>query len=154
MKFNDLDIKQRLERRIITKDGCWITDFSLDSQGYSSMQYNNKRFLIHRLSYILYIGDIPKGLLVCHKCNNKRCINPDHLYAATQSQNVKDAYKDGLINYRRGENHHYTKLSDKEVIEIRKLYKLGGTSHRKLGKLFNVSGCTIGKIINNLSRKI
>lgn len=52
--------------------------------------------LAHRAAWRLWRGQIPQGKLVCHKCNNPRCVNPNHLYIATNGQNIKDAWRDGL----------------------------------------------------------
>ena len=65
--------------------------------GYGLRTVGGKRWVAHRYAYFQKHGLIPDGLLVCHRCNNKPCVNTDHLYLATNQQNILDAFRDGLI---------------------------------------------------------
>lgn len=67
-------------------------------RGYGERTVSGKKWLAHRYAYFAKHGPIPDGLLVCHRCNNKGCINVDHLYLATNQQNTQDAVRDGLFN--------------------------------------------------------
>jgi HNH endonuclease len=78
-------------------DGCWIWTAARKPNGYGELVVQQRRWYAHRYSYQLAFGDIPSGMLVCHRCNNKPCVNPSHLYVGTYSQNMLDAFKDGLI---------------------------------------------------------
>ena len=73
----------------------------------------------HRLAWEKANGPIPEGMCVCHRCNNKPCVNAEHLYLATSRQNTIDAYRDGLITPAVGERHSQSKLTEAEVLEIR-----------------------------------
>ena len=65
--------------------------------GYGQMTVGGKRWLAHRYAYVRAKGEIPSGLFVCHRCNNKGCVNVDHLYLGNASINTRDAHRDGLI---------------------------------------------------------
>ena len=79
------------------KFGCWIWVGCSDKKGYGSVcRASYGEGLAHRLSWVFHKGEIPNGLHVCHRCNNPSCVNPEHLYLATNSENIKDAWRDGL----------------------------------------------------------
>lgn len=81
--------------RKITKDSkeCWV--FTSKSKHYVSFNFKNKIMGAHRASYLLFIGKIPKGKLVLHLCDNKKCVNPDHLTIGTAQDNTNDMISKG-----------------------------------------------------------
>jgi ribosomal protein L37AE/L43A len=78
-------------------NGCWEWNGVTDDRRYGQVRIDGKARLAHRLVYASFCGEVPDGMLVAHRCNNKRCVNPKHLYLATPSQNMLDANRDGLI---------------------------------------------------------
>lgn len=70
--------------------GCWEWQGTMFSQGYGALSVRGKNRYAHRVSYTLHKGPIPPGLVIDHECKNTRCVNPDHLRAVTQRQNVID----------------------------------------------------------------
>lgn len=81
---------ERIERsRTVTPSGCWETPF-LPSKAYPSLKIEGRHVLVHRIAYEHYVGPIEKGLCVCHRCDNPRCHNPDHLFLGAYLDNVHD----------------------------------------------------------------
>lgn len=106
----------------------------------------------HRLSWELHNGPIPPGLVVCHKCDNPPCVNPDHLFLGTQGDNLRDRDAKGKHNVRlhpeleRGERNPNSRLSAVQISEIRRL--ASDNSQRGLGRMFGVSGTQIRRILS------
>ena len=147
------DYDQKLIRRFFSKvdikreNDCWNW---LANQtkiyGYGRFRCN-KMELAHRISYILKYGKISNDILVCHICNNKLCINPNHLFLGTWQDNMND-----MINKKRsltGEKHFNSKLTWKIIRKIREEYSKNETTYYKLSKKYNISDTVIGYIINN-----
>ena len=98
--------------------GCWLWTGSVRNvKGYGSIRVDLVVQCAHRLSYKLFRGPIQHGLHVCHRCNVKACVNPDHLYLGTNAQNMADATRDGLRP--RGERNGKTKFTEEDVRAIR-----------------------------------
>ena len=100
-------------------DDCWNYKKSLRrGYGHFSMTHDTARSA-HRFAWLITSGEIPDGMYVCHKCNNKSCCNPAHLYLADDKQNRSDAVRDGL--YAVGERNGLSKLTEQKILEIRAL---------------------------------
>jgi len=85
------------ERYAINEEtGCWEWNGKLLA-GYGVFRWNSKQQKAHRASYEQYKGAIPDGYFVCHSCDNPKCVNPDHLWVGTQSDNIKDAVRKGRV---------------------------------------------------------
>jgi hypothetical protein len=104
----------------------------------------------HRLSYEIHNGEIPKGMLVCHTCDNRKCVNPSHLFLGTHLENSQDMVK--KQRNCKGENTHSHKLTNEDVEKIRSL-RNQGKFYRELSEIFNVSKSVVRKICLKLSWK-
>lgn len=126
--------------------GCWEWVAGKDTHGYGQMKINGRKRLAHRVSYELYRGPIPDGILVCHDCDNPACINPDHLFLGTQTENMADMMSKGRGRKARlkGEDHSQAKLTESDVVAI--LSAKGLVSQVALADQYGVSPSQIGNI--------
>jgi hypothetical protein len=127
---------------------CWEWRAS-KTKGYGKILHDGILCYAHRVAFELRYAHKP-SLLILHKCDNKKCVRPDHLYEGTCSDNTRDAYARGLIdrmhaNRPRGSSHGNAKLSPADVIEIRSCARYRG-SQRDLALRFGVSASLIKQI--------
>lgn len=115
----------------VDSNGCWVWNLTPDKDGYGTLKYKNKsKFYAHRAAYELAIGPIPEGLLVLHKCDNRLCINPEHLYIGTHEDNMRDVRE---RNRRKGDKSGNRKLTQEQVNEIRASKDNNGVLGRRYG---------------------
>ena len=105
--------------------GCWLWTGYTSGKGYGLWDGGESR-RAHRQSYELHCGGIPTGLCVLHRCDVRLCVNPDHLFLGTRSDNNRDMVAKG--RWQHGENHYRAKLTEEKVLEIRREHSLGVAS--------------------------
>jgi hypothetical protein len=141
-----LSIESRLQKHIKKLDGCWVFTGSLDKDGYGVFNYGRgKQVRAHRMSYEFYISQIPKGYLVCHKCDNPSCINPSHLFLGSHKDNTQDMIKKDRKICLKGSKHHYSKITETDVLAIRQK-RLLGLKLKNIGNEFAISFQTVSSI--------
>ena len=133
-------------------NGCWVWIAFREKDGYGRFKFNGKNIPAHRFSWINTYGEIPKGFLVLHKCDNPPCVNPEHLFLGTQKDNIRDMLIKNRDNYSFGEKHGLSKLKDKYIPEIRNLYKDGNTI-KYIAGVYEVSLMAIHRIIKGRAWK-
>lgn len=127
--------------------GCWTWTASTAGKGYGQLRIPGTRRNIyaHRFSYELHHGPIPTGLLVCHTCDNPRCVNPKHLFLGTEEANLQDmAAKDRHLY---GERNNQHKLTEKQVHEIHDIAATGATQ-REIANMYGIGQMTVCRILN------
>src|SRR4051812_46948926 len=116
-----MNMSEKLYSLIDKTDSCWLWTGQLGTAGYGKFNYGGKRWTAHRASYQIHIGDLPPvepGAKCCvlHRCDNPRCVNPNHLFLGSQADNMRDkAEKGRAIGAHSGEKHHCAKLTRAQV---------------------------------------
>lgn len=146
-----VELKKRITYKIDKKTGCWEWSGSNNGNGYGRVSHNGKYICAHRGSYIVNVGPIPKGLLVLHKCDNRMCVNPDHLFLGTHKDNCHDMYKKGRQAFRKGEKNGMSKLKERDIIDIRKMRGNNDNTYtyKDIATIYNVSDRCIRAVIHN-----
>mgnify|MGYP002869105176 CR=1 FL=1 len=99
-----------------------------------------------RASWLLAYGDVPDGLIVCHRCDNPPCVRPSHLFLGTVADNQRDMALKRRSTW--GANNRWAKLDDDTVVVIRTAYAEGGWSYRALGAKYGVHLSTVEHLVN------
>lgn len=137
--------------------GCWNWLGAKNSGGYGNFKvgsYNAQP--AHRVSYELKNGPIPKGLYVCHKCDNRLCVNPSHLFLGTAKDNMQDASDKGRLKRGDGQLSSKLKNADIEAITLSlspAKYGRGAIQQYKIAAKFGVSQALISRIQNGKAWK-
>lgn len=146
MNANDIDVDDFLAK--FSPNGvssCWIWNGAVTGRGYGVLGSNrSNRFLAHRFSYIHFIGDIPDGMYVCHRCDNPLCVNPCHLFLGSPQDNMDDMVRKGRSV--RGERVSGAKLREVQVREIKQALLVGAPPAREIAARYGVDVSLIHKI--------
>ncbi len=151
------NLEEAFFARVRKTDTCWIwTGGSI--RGYGTLevvQWHGKKkerilYRAHRLSWKIHFGD-PGDLNVCHNCpggDNPLCVNPAHLWLGTQNDNVQDMLQKRRGKFVRGEQHGCAKLTQKQVLAIRRAYGAGYESYKTLAETYGVTKTLIAAIVH------
>lgn len=142
---------KRFWLKVKKSENCWEWTASKRHKGYGAFVWCSNGEVIqgraHRFSWILHHGAIPDGLCVLHKCDNPRCVRPNHLFLGTKADNNRDMKKKGRNvpggtygkdGYQRGENHHAAKLNETQVRAMRN-DRLVGMSYNDISKKYGIA---------------
>ena len=146
--------------------GCWLWKGKIGKNGYGYLAVGHlKSVYAHRVSYEMYRGEIPDGLLVCHTCDVRHCVNPDHLFLGTDLDNNRDMRRKGRgrSNPPRGSLSPCAKVNEEQVRLLRSLYAgpqprrkntiAGKYNQPELAKLFHLSQPQVATILSGRAWK-
>lgn len=148
--------KKRFFNKVQKTSRCWLWTASSNRKGYGQFGVKMGRWKIkyaHRMSYEFFVGKIPKGFLVLHKCDVPLCVNPDHLWIGTHMDNCKDKIKKGRMADTKGQKNGRAILSEDEVRRMRKMYLTGKYSQVELGKFFGIKKSMANRVITKVAWK-
>ena len=120
--------------------GCWLWTGSKNSSGYGRIRCAGKEWRVHRLSYTIHTAPIPEGLFVCHACDIRHCVNPEHLFLGTGKDNMRDMKEKGRSNYP-----GYPKVSTEEILAIKR-HIAHKVARNVIMKMFDISSPTYYRI--------
>lgn len=145
---------ERIKGRYLVNEntGCWEWQLYKAAGGYGRITVNKEILYAHRYSYSAYHNIDISGLVIRHKCDNPSCINPAHLVAGTQKENVNDILLRGRRNDPKGENNYRAKFSDFEVEAMRILYEFFGLRNKDCAMAFGMSVTNANQILNYKKR--
>lgn len=162
-------IKDRLLAKVVIEiDGCWLWQGTTNNAGYGTIGLGDRgegKGFAHRVSYEEHVGSIPPGLFVCHRCDVKTCVNPDHLFVGTQQDNLDDAASKGRMlsggNWKaahdssicKGSKHGMAKLTEAEVVEVINSFASSNITKQQLAKQYGVCRATIRNIVTGRNWK-
>lgn len=141
------DLKRFLAKVIEVQSGCHEWQSTLHRDGYGKFWFARKQVQAHRVAYELQVGKIPAGKHVLHKCDNRRCVNPQHLYIGDAKQNVKDMHE-------RCKWYGRMKTQFADVQRIRELYVTGRYTQQQLAGQFGCGQTQISRYVRHEHRAL
>jgi hypothetical protein len=148
-----IPLATRFWSKVLKGDNCWEWQSLKNELGYGEIRQGSSKepkVKAHRVSWEIHFGPIPERMIICHKCDNPSCVNPEHLFLGSFSDNMRDMDSKGRRrkNPVIGERHHRAKLSDKKVTEIRDKFLPFVVTKRQLALEYGVSEITIKNVLS------
>ena len=137
---------ERFMSRVQVSPGCWLWQGELTEKGYGRLVVDGRRHRAHRLSYEIFVGAIPAGMLVCHRCDTPGCVRPSHLFAGSPSDNSRDMWVKG-----RGVGR--SRLDRDDAAEVRRAV-MAGEPKKAIARRLGVAPKTVRDIAQGRTWKI
>jgi hypothetical protein len=133
---------------------CWEWQGQILHNGYGAFAIGDKNLKAHRISYEFFFdADIPNGLCVCHYCDNRKCVNPSHLWLGTHTENMADMNAKGRGRVPRGTERPNAILTEDDVRAIRQRHSTEKVTHVQLAREYGVHDSTIARLVNGQNWK-
>jgi hypothetical protein len=148
-KANSIEsITTRWAEKVIKGEGCWLWSAHIrPDNGYGSFGMRGRTTSAHRASWIIHFGEIPEGLFVLHRCDNRRCVRPDHLFLGTNKDNSDDKIAKGRARHAIGEAASKARLTSGQVAEIRAIFTRSAPKWSAVAKQYGVSSTAVKRIV-------
>lgn len=135
---------------------CWEWKAGLFDNGYGQFKFEGRSTQAHRFAYaFIHGGGLEEWAHICHRCDNRKCCNPHHLFGGSARDNVQDAIQKGrrerAVRGKQGERSNWAKLTEDKVRDIRAQYAKGNVTYEILAKRYGVTSGAIGWIIKRKS---
>lgn len=145
MKIPTLNQKAlaRFNEHVMRGKDCWLWTGAPNGEGYGRIMIDCVRYQAHRIAYLIKHGSIPFGLLVCHKCDVRLCVNPSHLFLGTDADNIKD--RDQKRRQSKGSHRPGAKITEVQAVAIRS----DPRTHRTIAKEYGIATCNVTQIKNH-----
>lgn len=144
------DSEDRFWSQVDKSGNCWLWLGLKSKKRYGRFFHDGFRWQAHRFAYAITYGECPSHLFVCHKCDNPSCVNPDHLFLGTHTDNEADKQSKGRVP--KGENAGRAKITTEDVIRIAALYK-SGTPITDIAAQYSIARQTVSDILKGKSWK-
>ena len=146
-QFDGLTPEQRFWAKVDKTVNCWNWTAGTDAFGYGELSINRKKWRAHRRAWVMVNGAIPNGVCVLHRCDNPACVKPEHLFLGNRLNNAQDRKAKGRNGDKRGVKNPTSKLTEAQVMSIRK----DSRNTVELSKAYGVGDACIGKIKRRVS---
>lgn len=145
-------LRQRLEEKVVRGPECWEWIGALNDGGYGVINLHGSQgpqVRAHRIAFYLEHGVAPE--VVMHRCDNRRCVNPDHLLAGDHTANALDRDQKNRVAH--GVNHYAARLTLDQIIDIRRRYADGSETQKQIAENFGIHRVTVSKIVRGVAWK-
>lgn len=140
-------LKARFEAKVaVVESGCHEWQSTIHRDGYGKFWHETGQVQAHRMAYQIYKGEVPEGLWVLHKCDNRKCVNPEHLYLGDAKQNVSDMHTRGRFVGR-------TKFG-LDLVEKAKAMYAEGRSQQAIADELGINQTTVSKYIRGAQKRL
>lgn len=139
--------------RVEITDSCWLWSGGVSGFGYGHVSFRGLQTSAHRLSYRMHCGAVPSGMVVCHKCDNPRCVNPSHLFVGTQKDNIRDMVEKGRMwtqvrpEDSLGTKNPAAKITEADVLAIRNTYATGRVRQKDIAAQYGLDQTVVSCIV-------